>query len=298
MKSKLISVFTPTYNRAKLLYKCYNSLCRQTSKNFVWIVVDDGSTDNTKELVQTWQQKDNGFDIIYKYKENGGLHTGYNAAIELLETELALCVDSDDYLKDDAIEIIANCWKNSDNNKYAGIITPDCTEDGKIIGDLLPNVYSVNIIDLLVGKYNIDNGDRLMVVRSDLYKSVAPQKVFLNEKNFNPHYMHLKIGLKYEFVVLNKALKVVDYQAGGMSDSMLKQYISSPNSFLEIRKLYLSFPNTPIKFRIKNSVHMASSCILLGDVKRAVTENPNKILSILSLPIGFILTCYIKWKTK
>ena len=79
---KTLTVFTPAYNRAYTIGRTYDSLCRQTCKDFEWLVIDDGSTDNTAKLVCEWQQLDNGFPIKYIWKENGGLHTGYNKAIE------------------------------------------------------------------------------------------------------------------------------------------------------------------------------------------------------------------------
>ena len=77
----LTTVFTPTYNRAELLGRCFESLKRQTSKDFCWLIIDDGSVDNTKELVEEWISKFHGFPIKYIYKENGGLYTAYNEAI-------------------------------------------------------------------------------------------------------------------------------------------------------------------------------------------------------------------------
>ena len=93
---KSITVFTPTYNRAYILPKCYESLCHQTCKDFEWLIIDDGSTDGTKELVARWQAHGNGYPIRYIYKQNGGLHTGYNTAIANMDTELSVCIDSDD----------------------------------------------------------------------------------------------------------------------------------------------------------------------------------------------------------
>ena len=142
-----ITVFTPTYNRAYCLHNGYEALCRQTLKDFIWLVVDDGSTDNTKELVEEWQKKDNGFEIQYLYKENGGLASGYNAAIAVMDTELSVCVDSDDYLADDAIEKVVKYWQANGSEKLAGIVGLDCTPDGEVIGDLLPNQRTVNLID-------------------------------------------------------------------------------------------------------------------------------------------------------
>ena len=70
-----LTVFTPAYNRAHTLGRCYESMLKQKCKDFKWLIIDDGSTDNTKELVDSWLNKDNGFEIIYKYKKNGGMHT-------------------------------------------------------------------------------------------------------------------------------------------------------------------------------------------------------------------------------
>lgn len=89
-----LTIFTPTYNRKNTLILGYEALCRQTKKEFIWLIIDDGSTDGTSELVHGWMLADNGFEIQYVYKENGGLHTGYNKAIELIETELCVCIDS------------------------------------------------------------------------------------------------------------------------------------------------------------------------------------------------------------
>ena len=84
----ILTVFTPAYNRAHTLHRCYESLCRQKCKQFKWLIIDDGSSDNTKELVESWIKEDSGFEIIYHYKENGGMHTAHNAAYQLIDTEL------------------------------------------------------------------------------------------------------------------------------------------------------------------------------------------------------------------
>ena len=100
----LLTVFTPAYNRAHTLPRTYESLCRQDCKDFIWLIIDDGSTDNTSELVKEWMSKDNGFEIRYIYKENGGMHTAHNVAYEHIDTELNTCIDSDDKLAEGAAE--------------------------------------------------------------------------------------------------------------------------------------------------------------------------------------------------
>ena len=125
MDKKTITVFIPAYNRADILNRGYQALRRQTLKDFIWLIIDDGSTDNTKEVIAKWMQENNGFEIRYIYKKNGGLHTGYNAAIANADTELMMCVDSDDYLPNDAIERIINFWRENGSDKYAGIVGLD-----------------------------------------------------------------------------------------------------------------------------------------------------------------------------
>lgn len=296
MDKPILTVFTPAYNRADLLTRCYESMCKQTNKNFIWMIVDDGSTDNTREISESWVKNTKDFQVIYIYKENGGLHTAYNTAIANIDTELCVCIDSDDFMPDNAVGLILDFWKKNGSDKYAGIVGLDFDMDGNVIGDMLPDIKSVNLIGLFTGKYNIVNGDRTNVVRTELYKKYAPMKVFKGEKNFNPHYMHLQISEEYEFLVLNENLRFVDYQETGMSNSMLKQYRSSPNSFAEIRKLYLSFKDTSFKFKIKHSIHLASSCILAKKTMLSIKENPYKLLSVIALPFGFALSLIVRCK--
>ena len=293
-----ITVFTPAYNRADLLKRCYESMCRQTNKNFIWMIIDDGSTDNTKEVVDLWMLNNNGFEIQYYYKENGGLHTAYNEAIEHIDTELCVCIDSDDYMPDDAVEIILDFWEKNGSNEYAGIVGLDYTIDNHVIGDLLPDKKSVNLIDLLIGKYHIHNGDRTNVVRTELYKKVAPMISFEREKNFSPHYMHLQISKRYDFLVLNKNLRYVEYQADGMSNTIFKQYLNSPNSFIETRKLYLSLPGISWKFKLRQSIHLVSSGIIANKMIEVLKYIPSFGMTILAVPCGLLLSKYIRIKAK
>jgi len=293
-----LTVFTPAYNRAELLSRCYESMKRQTNKNFIWMVIDDGSTDNTRLLVNEWIKETKEFSVEYYYKENGGLHTAYNEAIKHIKTKLCVCIDSDDFMPDDAVEKILSFWEESGSDEYAGIVGLDYYLDGNVVGDPLPNQKSVNLIDLLTGKYSIHNGDRTNVVRTELYKRFSPMKVYPGEKNFNPHYMHLQISQEYDFLVLNENLRFVEYQTDGMSNSILKQYKNSPNSFAEIRKLYLSFPETSWKFKMRHSIHLVSSCILAGRFSSVMKESPCFGITLLAIPFGCLLALYINIKTK
>src|SRR5574344_1431113 len=161
-----ITVFTPAYNRAYSIGECYKSLCRQTCKDFVWLVVDDGSTDNTAQLISEYKNKDNGFKIEYVYKKNGGMHTAHNTAYDNIKTELNVCIDSHDYMTDDAIEKILNCWDENKKEKYAGILALDIFTNGKVIGKKLPD----NVKDITLSGYyqNGGSGDKKIILRTDV----------------------------------------------------------------------------------------------------------------------------------
>ena len=107
-----VTIFTATFNREKLLSRLYNSLCSQTNKNFIWLIVDDGSIDSTETLVQTWISE-NKISIRYFKQNNFGKPMAHNKGVELTKTELFLCVDSDDYLTQNTVEEVLQCWKNA-----------------------------------------------------------------------------------------------------------------------------------------------------------------------------------------
>jgi len=292
-----LTVFTPTYNRANLLTILYESLKRQTSKDFMWMVIDDGSTDNTRELVNGWIDSTNDFEIKYIHKENGGLHTGYNTAIANCTTELMVPIDSDDYMPDDAVEKIVDYWQENGGEEYAGIIGLDYDTKGNLIGGEIPNVKTISPVDLTVNTFNIKQGDRKYVVRTDMFKKYAPMPEYKGEKCFNPHYMQLKVGMEKPFLYLPEKLCIVDYQNDGMSTYMYKQYYTSPNSFADTRMLYLSFTDAPLKFIIRQCIHYISSCIL-AHRKIFVKEARHKGLIFCSLPLGFALSILIRYKNK
>ena len=175
-----LTVFTPAYNRAHTLPRTYESLCQQKCKDFIWLIVDDGSQDNTAELIRQWQARDNGFEIRYIYKENGGMHTAHNTAYEHIDTELNTCIDSDDKLAPDAVEKILRKWDQVKDQGYAGIIGLDADFEGKIIGKGFPEGLTETTV---VGYYAAGgSGDKKLVYRTDIINQYPPYPVFEGEK--------------------------------------------------------------------------------------------------------------------
>lgn len=297
MNKKLITVFTPTYNREHLLPRLFESLCNQTLYNFKWLIVDDGSTDNTKSLVTQWQKETTFFQINYIYKNNGGLHTGYNTAIENIDTELCMCIDSDDWCPNNAIEKITDIWNKIDNENYIGFIGLDAYENGKIVGDMFPDDlkemyrYEQNL------KYKI-SGDKQEIYKTEILKKVFPQKTYKGEKNFNPSYSFIKADKFGKLYVTNDIFRIVEYQETGMSDSMIWQYFNSPNSFAEIRKQQMVLPYATFSYIFKTNIHYISSCFLAHKISKSIKESPKKVYSILAFPLGILLGLYIKQKNE
>ena len=296
-KQNLITVFTPTYNRKDCLHRCYESLQRQSSYNFEWLIIDDGSTDNTDELVKRWQAEESRFSIRYYYKENGGLHTGYNKGIELAETELFVCIDSDDWMPDDAIEKIENIWHNVGKKGYVGIMGIDRYEDGRCVGGTFPNDVQEMFLYEKLTKYKIP-GDKKMIHRTDLLKKVAPMPTFPGEKNFNPSYLMYQLDQFGKLFVTNNCFCIVDYQPDGMSSNFYRQLRNSPQSFAETRKLYLRFPNITPAFKLRHSIHYVSNCIMAKRFWVGMKESVFPLYSWLALIPGVALHCLVLYKTR
>lgn len=306
-----LTVFTPSYNRADLLPRGYQALLRQTSHDFCWIIIDDGSKDNTRELVRPWfdpasmvEEGDHikgvskdapWLQMHYCYKENGGLHTGYNKAIELMDTEICVCIDSDDYMPDDAVEIILNAWPICKQNGLIGIIGRDYYLDGRVIGGPLPQVGTAHIIELIDRYQHV--GDKKIVMRVDLLKKVPPQPSFPGEKNFNPIYMMLQIDRYGKYLLLEKNLCFVDYQETGMAANIFKQFVNSPNSFCALRCLHISLEYATWKFKLKNIFQLSASAVLAKDLTW-LSKCKYSVLAYLSLPVGYLLSLYIIKKSK
>ncbi len=291
----ILTVFTPAYNRAHTLLRTYASMQKQDCKDFVWLIVDDGSSDNTAELVKEWQQQNNGFEIRYIYKDNGGMHTAHNVAYENIDTELNVCIDSDDTLAEGAVRKIIKKWEAVKEQGYAGIVGLDADMNtGKIIG----TDFGTNISDTtLTGFYSRGGrGDKKLVYRTEIIKQYPPYPVFDGEKYVALAYKYRLIDQKYKLAVLNDVLCNVEYQQDGSSMNMYRQYVRNPKGFAFWRKICMQYPESK-KRMILDCVHYCSSSQLAHNCK-FIKESPKPLLTMLCVPAGWLLTLYIRRKVK
>ena len=287
-----LTVFTPAYNRAHTLPRTYESLLKQNNKDFIWLIIDDGSSDNTEELVREWQSRENGFEIEYIKKENGGMHTAHNTAYENIHTELNVCIDSDDCMADNAVEKILSKWARVRNKGYAGIIALDTDFEGNVIG----KGFEADIRETTVsGYYALGGaGDKKLIYRTDVINQYPPYPVFEGEKYVSLAYKYRLIDQDYRMAVLDEVVCNVEYQPDGSTNNMFKQYLNNPKGFAFWRTIRMKYPDSKKRLLIDN-IHYVSSSILARN-KAFIKESPTKFLTVLTIPFGIVLTFYIKHK--
>lgn len=302
---KLLTVFTPTFNRAYCLSKCYESLKRQSCKSFIWLIVDDGSSDGTKELVEAWKEKDEGFDIKYVYKENGGMHTAYNVAYDNITTELSINVDSDDYLTDTAIEEIIRFWENNKRPDIGGIYALDCYENGEVVGLPFPDDlrefrgWGYKEIFYNVGgkrKKHINRGDKKFIGVTGIINKYPPFPVFEGEKYHSLYFKQHLIERDYSILIYNKPVCVVEYMADGSSRNMFYQYIRNPKGFCNERRFVMQYAPT-IKLRMEAAIHYVAESMIAKDWS-FISKSTNKPCTVAGIIPGAMLYMFIKWKTR
>src|SRR5574344_640290 len=248
----MITVFTPTYNRGQLLQRLYESLCRQTFKNFEWLIVDDGSTDNTADIVKPFIDGEN-VNVIYIKQKNGGKHRAINHGVKVAKGELFFIVDSDDQLPSDSLYIISQTYKAVQSDKsFAGISGLDSSIDGKIIGTGLPiDHIDCSTLDIEY-KYCI-TGDLAEVFRTDVLKEF-PFPENDGEKFCPEDLVWHRIALKYKLRYINKVIYYAEYQDDGLTSKIIRIRMNSPMASITYYS-ELTLMNIPFVQKMKSAIN-------------------------------------------
>ena len=282
-----LTIFTPTFNRAYILGNLYSSLRKQTSRAFEWIIVDDGSTDDTETLVNGWIAEAD-FDIIYHKQSNQGKHIAINEGVRLATGNLFCVVDSDDFLSADAAEKILAHWEKygAGREGVSGIISYKRFLDGRISGTLIPSEVQYCILRDASRKYN-SRGEKLVIHRTDILRQY-PYPQFAGENFLGESYVYNQIDEKYKMSVMNDAVYWFDYQNDGLSRDFRRLYRDNPQGFYLIyaqNSRYLT--NVPEK--LKNAAHLDALAIRLG---KRVIDKPDRFWRLMALPLGIFM--YLK----
>lgn len=293
MENKVtLTVFTPAYNRAHTIERCYKSLTRQTSKDFKWVIVDDGSTDNTRELVEGWI-KEGVVPIEYYYKKNGGMHTAHNEAYRHIDTELAVCIDSDDYMTDDGVELIISRWRKYGEERFAGMIGLDIFEDGYVVGTCFPKGLTECKTYELARRYGVVC-DKKYVYRPAVIKKYLPYPEIEGERYGTVNWLYQVIDHDYDMLCSNDRYCVVEYQPEGLSVNTFNQLKQSPKTRAIECNYHMKYQRYFMD-RFKKAIQYVV-CAMLSKNKWFISETSSKCLTVLAIPFGVFYYFYLKNK--
>lgn len=309
-----ISVFTPTFNREKTLGQVFDCLRTQTYTFFEWIIVDDGSIDSTKELVEDFRKQKPFFKIIYYYQENKGKHIAINRGVELASGELFLIADSDDIFDENTLECFATKWsKFSENLEIGGIWCLSKDINGKIIGDEFPQKRDDLSYFEMQYTYKI-KGEKWHIERTAILREFPFPEI---EKGhgfyFGESYIWRRIYKKYKFVILNEPLRTYISSEDGIMSNMQNnsyRFETLRIGFLETLNEDISyFFYTPNTFIFQMSVYIYYSRMAEELDRNTIAKfnsKRSKLLFLICYPISFLLPHLFKidkfkffeWKIK
>ena len=221
----ITSIVTPTYNRAYVIENLYNSLIVQSSKDFEWIIIDDGSTDETESIVREWIKEDL-IKIIYIKQFNGGKHKAINNAVKYAKSDYVFIVDSDDLLIDNAIERIDYYKRKYSDNRICGFSFLRKNKKNEVIG----KKYKSNeyISDYITCRIN----EKITGDKAEVYKTSVllefPFIEFDNENFLSEDYSWIQIAEKYDMVHINEAIYICDYLDDGLTKNLKKKEFENP----------------------------------------------------------------------
>ncbi|MBQ7856522.1 MAG: glycosyltransferase family 2 protein [Alistipes sp.] len=281
----MVTVFTPTYNRAYILPQLYESLCRQTSKNFEWLVVDDGSTDNTEELFKVFVAEQKIVVRYYKHP-NGGKHRAINAGVKLAEGELFFIVDSDDYLTNDAVAWIESRYADIRGDEtFAGLSGFRQTSSGERIGGELSFDYlDCSALDLRM-RYHVA-GDMAEIYRRDVLREFPFDEI--EDEKFCPEALVWnRIALRYKVRWINYGIYVCEYLPDGLTARITRIRMKSPQS---AKRYYAELYRMPIPFmqRVKAAINFWRFA-LCANVSFGENLRQVGLSAMLWAPLGIVI---------
>lgn len=284
----MITIFTPTYNRGYILDRLYDSLKKQTDKNFEWVIVDDGSEDNTKNIIDEWK-KENKILIRYFKQENQGKPIAHNLGVENAEGELFVCVDSDDLLKENAVEIIRKFWKENEDEDTIGIVFPKINKDNNYIGKpITKKVKKATLLDFY-NKYDL-KGDTMLVYKTSIIKKYRFPKIE-GEKFIPENYLYDKLDQEGKLLWCDAKLYVCEYLEDGYTNNAKKLIKNNPKGYCLCAKNRMKLSKN---YKV---IYKAAAQYVLGswlaNERIKILKEKNRFFIMLAIPAAYII--YLKY---
>ena len=285
---KRLTIFTPTYNRAYILPKLYDSLCEQTCQDFDWLIVDDGSTDHTKELVGDWI-KEKKISIRYVCQENGGKMRAYNKAVSLTETELFVCVDSDDQLASEfVVKDSLAFWDERKNSclekKIAGMVSLRRSLYGK---QRLASISYGSLHDIC-SNYK---GETTIFLLTEILRNY-PYPSFEGEIFITDVYIYDRMDEDYFFLFHPYISQKCDYHEDGYTMSYRQLLFKNPRGHREYHAQRIRLHKEGV---FKSMICYISLSLFIKD-HTLFSSSPNVMMSLLLYPLGCLKHLYDRYK--
>ncbi|MBE6116339.1 MAG: glycosyltransferase family 2 protein [Erysipelotrichaceae bacterium] len=289
----LITIITPTYNRADCLKKCWESLCRQSFSGFQWLVIDDGSADNTEEVVKGFIA-DSQFEIDYYKKKNGGKHTALNFSHPYIKGQYMAILDSDDTLTPNGLERLKDTWERYSSNKEVGqvIFLKGYREDRPICYVAHPDTVVDSIKE---PRISVSGRDCFDSYRTELFvKHSFPE--FEGEKFIGEGSAFFFIELESKAVYVNEVIYLCDYRDDGLTKAGRSMRMDNPLGGMYNSRVYMN-SRLPLSTRLKKGVLYACYSKIAGkSFGETMNDNEYKLLTAITYLPGVLLSGY--WKKK
>lgn len=285
----MVTIFTPTYNRAHLLNRLYESLLKQTSFDFEWLIVDDGSKDNTREVVENFINE-RKINIRYIYQENRGKYVAFNNGVKHACGDLFFCVDSDDFLPENAVSSILNA--PIADKKIAGIAALKVDLNGKILSSSMPdNINQSPVCDL--SRMHGFVGELSLVYKTEILKKFTFPEIE-GENFMGESVLYDQIDKEYEMLLSNEVLTICEYQQDGLTTNLFRTLLKNPTGY----KIYYK-QRIDIALNLKeraNYMLRYNAFKILSKDKSYNYKGRHKFLTTLFYPLGLLLCVYYKLK--
>lgn len=288
-----LTILTPTYNREKTLVRLYKSLLKQNNHYFQWLVIDDGSTDNTEGIMNRIMNSTPPFNITYVKKNNGGKHSALNYSHKYILGKYLVIVDSDDYLSRYAVDIIIKKWNQYSKDKdIAGITFQRGTATGDVFDNFVRGEY---ISDFATEVSKGLQGDHCETVKADCFKNFM-FPIFKNERFIAEGAMWYCITKNRKIVYSDKIIYYGKYLDDGLTKKGRRLLLNNPKGAQWHARVFLN-PDFSLKIRIKNALLFSCYSILQHEKINSLQLKPyEKTIVTMSWPYGLLLCKYWKYK--
>lgn len=281
---KLLTIFTPTYNRAYVLPKLYESLCKEPSDKFVWLIVDDGSTDNTQSLVESWESESK-IEIVYFKQANGGKMRAHNKGVELCTTPLFFCIDSDDQIADGAVSKIIESYIILKNDESLSGIVAKKQIVNRAVSPNLPDLRRSTLHNIYQTGFRGDTSliFKISVLREFMFPEIDGEK-FVTEA-----YVYDQIDQNYELLIMDEFLMKCKYLDDGYTANSASLFIKHPKGWvLYYAQCYRLYAKS-LRQRVRYSALYISMCWLAHrPIKKILKEAPSMFFCVISIPVGMM----------